>query len=84
MDLPRNSSPPRLQIYSKIINPYFNFYQLGLLFLIVQNIIIDTAHNPSIVFFLWNVLDSFPLPFHVHFQLFSTLLSALKVEVLVI
>ena len=84
MDLPRNSSPPRLQIYSKIINPYFNFYQLDLLFLIVQNIIIDTAHNPSIVFFLWNVLDSFPLPFQVHFQLFPTLLSALKVKVLVI
>ena len=80
MDLPRNSSPLPLQTYGKIINPYFNFYQLGLLFLIVQNIIIDTAHNPSIVFFLWNVLDSFSLPFQVNFQLFSILLSALKVK----
>lgn len=25
MDLPRNSSPPPLQTYCKIINPYFNF-----------------------------------------------------------
>ena len=30
------------------------------------------------------MLDSFPLPFQVHFQLFSILLSALKVKVLVI
>lgn len=81
MDLPRNSSPLPLQTYCKIINPYFNFYQLGLLFLIVQNIIIDTAHNPSLVFFLWNVLDSFPLPFQVNFQLLlSILLSGLKVK----